>query len=427
MTRNWFLSAGALTLLSLAACEPDSARITGPKGQEAFARYVAIGTSLTMGVQSDGVAYFTQQADWTKLLAQQAFASYTQPLIAPPGCFSPLVAPLQFSRRLSGISATSNQSTSIPDTTCAPFGTYALPRNDVGIDGANAYDALRITPESAFVETVKRRRQYRAVLPPGKSQVTAMMMQNPTLVSVELGANEVLGVTTGLVAPAAQYRPPQFTLVPNAVWQPVYAQVLDSVKKTGAKAILVGVPNTSSIVSFRTGDELWQDRAEFASFGVVINADCQNSANIIFVPTKVATAVGTARATGTPFNLSCTDTPGAQDQILTPADVAAVTAVVAGMNTYIQAQASANGWAFLDLNALLATKVIPSRGTYSVVKQLGCNTPYGQYVSLDGVHPNSVGYQEFANAAAEALNATYGFEINTNPVTPLTYAQLCGP
>jgi hypothetical protein len=425
MTRNWFLSAGALALLSLAACESDSAHITGPKGQEAFARYVAIGTSLTMGVQSDGVAYFTQQGDWTKLLAQQAFASYTQPLIAPPGCFSPLVAPLQFSRRLSGISATANAAASTPDTVCTPFGTYALPRNDVGIDGANSYDALRITPESAFVETVKRRRQYRAVLPPGKSQVTAMMMQNPTLVSVELGANEVLGVTSGLVLPAARYRT-AFTLAPNAVWQPVYQEVLDSVKKTGAKAILVSVPNVSNIVSFRTGDELWANRAEFGTFGVVINADCQGNANLIFVPIKVATAVGTARATGTAFNLSCTDAPGTQDNILTPADITTITGVVAGMNTYIQAQATANGWAFLDLNAVLA-KVIATRGTFSVVKQLGCNTPYGQYVSLDGVHPNVVGYQEMANAAADALNATYGFEIATNPQAPLTYTQLCGP
>ena len=65
MTRNWFLSASAFALLSLAACERDSDHIQGPKGQEAFDRYVAIGTSLTMGVQSDGVAYFTQQADWT--------------------------------------------------------------------------------------------------------------------------------------------------------------------------------------------------------------------------------------------------------------------------------------------------------------------------------------------------------------------------
>jgi len=382
-----------------------------------------MGTSLTMGVQSDGVVYFSQQGDWTKLLAQQAFATYTQPLIAPPGCFSPLIAPLQLSRRLSGISATANQTTSIPDTTCAPFGTYALPRNDVGIDGANAYDALRVTPETASVDGVKRRRQYRLVLPPGKTQVTAMMMQNPTLVSVELGANEVLGVTTGLMLPAAAYRTP-FTYVPNNVWQPVYAQVLDSVKKTGARAILVGVPNVSNIVSFRTGDELWQNQTEFASFDVVVNADCQGNTNLIFVPIKAATAVGTARATGMAFNLSCMDAPGTQDSILTPSEVATITAVVAGMNTFIQSQASANGWAYFDLNTVLS-KAVANRGAYSVVKQFGCVSPYGQYVSLDGVHPNVQGYQEIANAAADALNATYGFAIPTNPQPVLTPAQVC--
>jgi lysophospholipase L1-like esterase len=270
---------------------------------------------------------------------------------------------------------------------------------------------------------VKRRRQYRLVLPPGKTQVTAMMMQNPTLVSVELGANEVLGVTSGLVLPASAYRTP-FTLVPNSVWQPVYQQVLDSVKKTGAKAILVSVPNVSNIVSFRTGDELWQNRAEFANYGVAVNADCQASTNLVFVPIKVATAVGTAQATGTAFNLRCTDAPGTQDNILTPADVTAITAVVSGMNSFIQAQASANGWAFLDLNAVLA-KGIANRGPYSVAKQLTCNSPYGQYVSLDGVHPNVQGYQEMANAAADALNAAYGFTIPTNPQVIKTPTQVC--
>jgi lysophospholipase L1-like esterase len=376
-----------------------------------------------MGVQSDGVAYFTQQQDWTKLLAHQAFASYTQPLIGPPGCFSPLLGPLQFNKRLSGISASARPDTSRADTACVAYGGYPLPANDVGIDGANTYDALYITPESTSVETVKRRRQYRLVLPAGKTQVTAMAMQNPTLVSVELGANEVLGVTSGLMLPAAAYRTP-FTYVPNNVWQPVYAQVLDSVKKTGAKAILVGVPNVSNIVSFRTGDELWQDQAEFANFGVSINADCQGNPNLIFVPIKVATAVGTARATGTTYDLSCTDSPGTQDNILTPADVSTITSVVAGMNTYIQSQAAANGWAYFDLNTVLA-KVIANRGAYSVVKQFGCTFPYGQYVSLDGVHPNVQGYQEIANAAADALNTTYGFTIPTNPQAVLTPAQLC--
>jgi hypothetical protein len=51
---------------------------------------------------------------------------------------------------------------------------------------------------------------------------------------------------------------------------------------------------------------------------------------------------------------------------------------------------------------------------------LGCVRPYGQYVSLDGVHPNEDGYQQMANAAADALNATYGFAIPLNPQAVLT-------
>src|SRR6478609_6974753 len=135
MKRLVFYSPGALALLLLAACGGD--KTTGPAGQDAFARYVAIGTSLSMGVESDGVVYFSQQEDWTKLLSHQAFGQFTQPLIQPPGCFSPLIAPLQLSERLSGISTSVSQTTSIPDTTCALLGPVTLPTNDVAIDGAN--------------------------------------------------------------------------------------------------------------------------------------------------------------------------------------------------------------------------------------------------------------------------------------------------
>jgi hypothetical protein len=41
------------------------------------------------------------------------------------------------------------------------------------------------------------------------------------------------------------------------------------------------------------------------------------------------------------------------------------------------------------------------------------------------VHPNVQGYQEMANAAAEALNATYQFAIPVNIQTVLTPAEVC--
>lgn len=424
MKRNWSLAAGTLAFAALVSCNND--RTTGPAGQDAFARYAAIGTSLSMGVQSAGVVYFSQQQDWTKLLAHLAFASFSQPLIQGPGCFSPLIAPLQLNRRLSGISAGADPSASTADTTCAYFGSVALPANDVAIDGANTYDALYVTPETASVEGVKRRRQYRLVLPPRTTQVTAMMQQKPTLVSVELGANEVLGAASGLLYPKAGYRgaAAQGTVVPNTVWQPVYDRLIDSVKKTGAKVLLVGVPRSNGLVSLRTGDELYQDRAAFQSFGVIIAPDCQGNTNSIFVPIKVTSAVGAAQATGQAQTLSCTDQPGTQDNILTPADIQTLNAIIDGMNNHIKSVAQANGWAYLDLAPVWA-QWVTRRAPFSVAALFSCVSPYGQYVSLDGVHPNLEGYQEIANAAASALNAAYSFAIPVNPQPVLTPAQLC--
>jgi lysophospholipase L1-like esterase len=425
MTRNWFLRAGAVAvLLSVAACEPD--RVTGPKGQEAFAKYVSIGTSVSMGVQSDGVFYATQQTAWPALLAHQAFANkFTIPLLQGPGCYSPLIAPLQFQKRLSG----ATYPAILPsDQVCALLGTIILPTNNVAIDGATTYAALRVTPETtavapANVESDQRKRLYKAVLAPGKSQVTSMMVQNPTLVSVELGANEVLRtVSGGILVPAAQYRQPDntFTYYPITLWQPQYDAIVDSVAKTGAKALLVSVPLIPSLVGVYPGDDFYQQAAAFQSFGVIVNADCQGNTNLIYAFGKVFTALGSPK----PYNFSCTNNPAAADFILTPADTAFVDNLIRQMNTHIQSAATAHSWAYLDLNGSLSS-FVAVKTPFSLSKFLGCLRPFGQYISLDGIHPTADGQQEIANAAATALNTAYQFEIPLNSVPAKTATQLC--
>ena len=147
----------------------------------------------------------------------------------------------------------------------------------------------------------------------------------------------------------------------------------------------------------------WLNIASSQAFGVIVNADCQGSPNSIFVPIKVINAVGAAQATGQPQNFSCTDQPGQQDFILTPADIQTVNTIIDGMNTHIQAVAQQNGWAYVDFATVWA-QWVAARGPFSLSKLLTCTLPYGQYTSLDGVHPNSTGYQEMTNAAA----AEYG-------------------
>ena len=424
MNRNRSFAAGALALVVLASCNED--RTTGPPGQEAFARYVSIGTSVSMGVQSDGVYYASQQHAWPALLAHQAFATkFTEPLVQGPGCYSPLIAPIQFQRRLSGAQYPAIVAS---DQTCALLGSISLPTNNVAIDGATTYAALRVTPDTtnaapANVESDQRKRLYKAVLAPKLSQVTSMMQQNPTLVSVELGANEVLRtVTGGILVPAAAYRQPDntFTFYPITLWQPQYDAIVDSVAKTGAKALLVSVPLIPSLVGVYPGDDFYQQAAAFQSFGIVVNPDCQGNTNLIYAFGKVLTALGSAK----PYNFSCTDNPQAPDFILTQADTAFIDGLIRQMNTHISAQATAHSWSYFDFNGALA-KFVAAKGHFSLSAFLSCTRPFGQYVSLDGIHPTADGQQEIANAAAAALNSTYGFQIPTVAVPALTPAQLC--
>lgn len=409
MTRRWALVMYALSAVTLTACEDDNIRTLGPRGRDDFERYVSIGTSISQGFQSNGIVYTGQVNAWPALLARQARVGFDSPLIQAPGCNPPLIAPLAFSRLLSGGSAAQG------DTTCAPnFPDVSLPENNVAIAGALTGEALSLTARAAAQGSDRNKRQrYSRVLLPDQTQVTAMMAQNPTFVSVELGANEVLGaVTSGVVIAGASY-------VPYAAWEPAYNQVVDSVAKTGAKAMLVTVPRVGAIVSLVPGSEIWAERFSFQQFGVLVQADCNGSTNLVFAPSKVLGLIGLARATGRPQPLFCSNNipaPPSPDYVLTPADVTTLNAVVGQMNDHIVALATQHGWALLDANVALDQVVSETRArrpAFSLIKLLSCALPYGPYISLDGVHPGNIGHQLIANYAINAINARYSFALPT--------------
>lgn len=433
MTRRWAHVLCAMTALSLVACESDSVTSNGPSSQGDFKRYVAMGTSISMGVKNgdNAVLYTNQLTSWPAQLARQAGApSFTLPLMRAPGCFPPLIAPLALSRTLNR--------TAPGDTTCAGllFGTPApsasFVANNVAISGATTNYALTITPEIAASDTtstrtpppprnvsaVFRRKAYPLILPPGKTQVTAMLQQDPTFVSVELGANDVLGAVSGLVIPGV-------TFVPVSVWQPDYDKIIDSVASTGANAILVTVPNIANIIGMRRGEELFADSLAFrTNYKVNISSDCSGSQNLVFTSLKVTGTVSAAASSPTPITLSCADAPGTQDLVLTPDEVGVVAATVDAMNAHIAELAAAHGWAILDANAVLF-ELVSLKPTYSVVKQLTCVRPYGQFVGLDGVHPNAAGQTKIANAAIVAINGTYRYDIPLVNITNLDPTAVC--
>jgi lysophospholipase L1-like esterase len=376
-------------------------------GARLFHRYVAIGTSVSMGVQSDGVFEGTQTQSWVAQLAQLAGEQISLPLIDFPGCGSPLRAPIASGVRLSGEPA------AIGDTRfCAPLKEgITLPTANVAVDGARTDDALfsRVGTYSGY-----RGGQYARVLPPGMSQVDAMLAQNPKFVSVELGANDIMGARIGIYAPAF----PNGSVVPLDLWKANYVKVLDAVQSTAKRAILVGlIDDALSFAGFRTGHEMWLARESFlTNFYVAVHGNCENSQNVLFVPVRVPTVVAEGaknfRDKTSPAVLSCANfasSTGIRDFVLAPEEIAALNAHLAQMNAFIREQAAARGWAYTELEVIYGRP--DAKPGFDPVQLMMGPQPYGKYVSLDGIHPSAAGAALLAEAAAEALNERYHLRI----------------
>lgn len=380
---------------------PDRASLDqASEGRGVLQRYVSIGTSVSMGWASDGVFFGSQTGSWPAQLARLGTRELTQPYIASPGCPPPLIPPLALNRRLD------QPPPALPrPNICAQLVPgVTLPTQNLAISGARTLDALVTTPEATPDPL------YDRVLPPGATQVSAMEAQRPKLVSVELGAAEVLNAYLGIAIAG----PPPAPILHPALWAPQFRQVLDRVEAvpTVKHVVLSGLPtNPAAFPTMRFGHEIAAQAPVLAVLNVAVQADCAttNANNLIFVLLKLAPLIVQAATSPVPLPFTCADVPLMPDFVLTPADQALVAGVLAQMNTVIATEAAQRGFAFFSLDALYAHPA--ARPAFSVIGMMTTATPFGPLLSLDGIHPSAAGSALLAQAAAQALNATYGLGI----------------
>jgi lysophospholipase L1-like esterase len=423
-----------LCLALLAACTSDRVPLTAAKtplasldeGRGEFQRYVAIGTSISMGVVSDGVNEGSQSQAWPAQLARLAHRELSLPLIQSPGCGAPLAAPLASGKRINGEGAGQPADT----RTCAPnVEGVTLPTNNVAIDGARTRDALFSTTATYGG---LRGGEYARVLPPGETQLSAALAQNPKLVSIELGANDIMGARSGIYIPGGTVEVPGGSVERTEVFEALYTRLLDQVQATAKEVLLFGlIDDVMDFPAFRTGQELWDARATFARLWVTVAADCggANATNVLFVAVRVpdAAARGAARfaAGQTPYELSCANAPsssGIQDFVLRADEIRELGAQLAAMNAFIAAEADRRGFAYARLGALWSD--VNEKGPFDAFALMTSMQPYGPYVSLDGIHPTAAGQAVLAREAARALNARYDLGIPTGDVALMQPAAL---
>ncbi len=391
-----------------------------PSGGAMFASYIAIGTSISAGVQSAGIDDSTQRAAFPYRLALAMGltpgANWYYPGFNAPGCPPPYTNPLT-GDRVGGI----NDSVG-GGTLCALINpTKEPPRqnwyNNLGVPSMKVGQALNILsvpdPRTDYLPAAQ-------FVTGARSPVAILLEAQPTFVTVELGANDALhaatsGDTTMLTA--------------LTVFQRQYDSLAAAVAATGARVAVANVPNVDNIPFLTKGQVFF-----CAHTGLCGQAAQPPLSSPLFTvdnscaPTPPA--VGGAMALGLPAtakiagvlaaggaaSLNCgtgiatvttlagTDTLG---PVVTVAAMATIAQRVADFNTKIAAVASARGWALANLDSALSVLVAAD----SIPPFPNLATPtnlFGTFISLDGFHPSSVGSRLIADLFVGAIDAKYG-------------------
>jgi lysophospholipase L1-like esterase len=409
---NHFVRVAALgAIVALSACA-DQGTVLGPKvpaGGSIFASYVALGNSITAGFQSNGINDSTQRQSYARVLAGQMGTQYHYASLAGRGCTPPIANGL--TGALSGTGSTATTC----DLRAAASVTDVL--NNVAVPGARVLD-----PTSS--STVASNALTTFILG-GKTQVQKALEAKPTFASIWIGNNDVLqaglsgmlnpqpGVSPGIVSTLVQFQTSYDLMI---------KQLLDSAP--ALKGVLIGVVQVAGVASMSLGSVV-QSQNALISFAtgkpVVIDPNCTGSTSLINVPQLVA-----AIRSGThPPAISCAVTavpapnygPGVfvgDIFVLDPAEQTTLSSAISAYNTYISGKAAAIGFAYYDVNVLLAAQ--KAAGKIPLFPNFGSSTAtYGTLFSLDAVHPSGAAHLLIANDLITTINAKYG--------TTLTAAQ----
>lgn len=408
---------GALASLALlTACEDPAELVFEPAtvGDGIFDRYVALGNSITAGYQSSGINDSTQQESYVALLAEQMGTNYAYARLAGIGCPPPVIN-FQTQGRLGGAG--------VNDRTCQLRDPHSVAEflNNVAVPGATTLDPTSATTEASNALTT--------FVLGGRTQVQAARLADPTFVSIWIGNNDVLeaGVSGVLGAMPGVSR----GVTAQGTFEQRYDQMLSELEagNPDLEGVLIGVVDVRQVPILFPAAALLnpQFRAGFEQYTgtpVTVLPNCTATTTAL-VSFRIVSAIRTYMvkpdsAGAHPPVISCAKgqfPPSAlvgEVFILDAAEQATIAAAVNGYNTYIAAQASERGWAFFDPNGELAR--LRQTGQIPTVLNLANPTQtFGQFISLDGVHPTGATHRLIANGVIGAINSTYSTAI---PLVP---------
>lgn len=474
----------ALLGLGLSACQPDLEKDFEPSnGTADFSNYIAVGNSLTAGFSDGGLYLEGQQQSFPAILAQQ-FATvgggeFVQPLFTSGQENGS--GYLRLAKIENGLPVTASVTTNLavrggvvtranpsPLNPQLLYTKYTGTINNLGVPGIRLSDIETVdfgnktlTGGTQALPTPIFNSYFERITPDGSSQtyLQRVAASNPTFFTNWLGNNDVLGFATA--GGAAN------SLTSVADFTDKNSKVIEALTATGAKGVVVTIPDVTTIPFFTTVGPSFRATLEAGKVpGLVIQTGAApggpTSTNRKPITTGDIKAVdGTGRQlftllsspflplvgtkTGRPWRYVYAQSgqPAAGFPLFLAAygiDTLAAFGVTAGnpipslfvlddveqgqvrtatnnFNAAIKTKAAAKGLAVFDANAFFST--VASNGL--VVNGVNNTAGFvsGNLFSLDGVHPTPRGYAVVANEMIKVINSTYGAKVPT--VNPTEY------
>ena len=211
-----------LALPIVAGCKSDDTLNSPNVIDPMFRRYAALGNSITAGFQSAGINDSTQRRAYPALLAAAMGTSYTYPSLNMPGCPPPLTNNVTLTRVGGGTPSTC----ALKPIRFELLNNLAVPGNDV------------ISLLNNFSGSPSQFDPLKTIMLGGRTEVELMMQLKPTFVTVWAGSNDVLGALISSTNPGDPAE-----VNPAAKFIVQYDSLVDSLRATGAKVVLIGIPD----------------------------------------------------------------------------------------------------------------------------------------------------------------------------------------
>jgi lysophospholipase L1-like esterase len=375
----------------------DGGRVVAPvAASPIFQSYVALGNSLTAGYQSGGINDSTQQQGYAVLLAKQMHTRFAYPSLVNPGC-PPPIANFLTQARVGGASSTS--------TTCLLRNpaTAGATINNVAVPGIASADPTATAGPNG--NTLSQ------LFLGGETMVQKALDNRPTFATVWIGNNDILEPALGGLPAVAT---PVATFITN------YAADINTLVAgaPGLKGVLLGVVQVANAPILFPAVALTNPTVAAAASvaaGRPVSLDpvtCAGSASNALINFEYLVAIQ-ARPAAFPGTVYCSPVLGGgvndpgDNGVLDVNEQVTVANTINAYNAYIKAKADSIGFAYFDPNVLLLSLKVA--GAIPVFPNLAAPTqPFGQYFSLDGIHPTAAAHVLLANGLIDAINAQYG-------------------